>query len=114
MASSKDGVGHLSSISLVLREGTSTISENGCDRRGPRTLKAINEQITGNTTILAEVGWKSVPWPYETCNVAKRSMKMYHINNLFPHAVWNYNYKAFGMKPSKNTSKHFAHRALEV
>jgi hypothetical protein len=114
MASSGDGAGHLSSTSLVLREGTSTTSGNGRDRRGARTLQAINEQITGNTTILVEIGWESVPSWYWNCNVAKRYVKMHHIDKLFPHAEWNHNYKASGVKPSKNTSKHFAHRALEV
>jgi hypothetical protein len=54
MASSGDGAGHLSSTSLVLREGTSSASGDGRDRRGPRTPQAINEQITGNTVILVE------------------------------------------------------------
>jgi hypothetical protein len=87
MASSGDGAGHLSSTSLVLREGTSSASKDGCDRRGPQTPQAINEQITGNTTILAEVGWESIPSPYWTCNVAKRYVKMHHIDKLFPHVV---------------------------
>jgi hypothetical protein len=39
---------------------------------------------------------------------------MHHIDKLFPQAVWNYNHKASGVKPSESTSKHFAHRALEV
>jgi hypothetical protein len=64
MASLEDGVGHLSSTSLVLREGTSTASGDGRDRRGPRTPQAIKEQITGNLAILAEHGWKSVPSLY--------------------------------------------------
>jgi hypothetical protein len=87
MASSGDGEGHLSSTSLVLREKTSTASGDGCDRRGPRTPQAINKQITGNTIILAEVGWESVTSPYWTYNVAKRYVKMHHIDKLFPHAV---------------------------
>jgi hypothetical protein len=60
MASSGDGADHLSSTSLVLREGTSTASGDGRDRRGPRTPQALNEQITKTTTILAEVGCESV------------------------------------------------------
>jgi hypothetical protein len=114
MASSRDGAGHLSSTSLVLREGTSTASGNGCDRRGPRIPQAIKEQITGKSTILAKLGWKSIKLPYWVCNVAKRNVKMHHIDKLFPHVVWIYNHKVSGVKPSKNISKHFAHRAFEV
>jgi hypothetical protein len=64
MASSGDGVGNLSSISLVSREGTSTASRDGCDRRGPRTPQAIKKQTTGTLAILVEPGWESVPSPY--------------------------------------------------
>jgi hypothetical protein len=114
MASSGDGAGHLSSTSLVMREGTSTASGDGRDRRGPRTPLAIKEEITGNLAILAEPGWKSIPSSYWVCNVAKKYVKMHHIDKLFPQAVWNYNHKASNVKPSKSTSKYFAHRALEV
>jgi hypothetical protein len=114
MASSGDGAGHLSSTSLVLREGTSTASGDGRNRKGPRTPQAIKEEITGNSTILAEPGWKSVPSPYWVCNVAKRYVKMHHIDKLFLQVVWNYNHKTSGVKPSESTSKYFAHRALEV
>jgi hypothetical protein len=64
MASSGDGAGHLSSTSLVMREGTSIASGDGRDRRGPRIPQAIKEQITGNSAILAKPGWESVPSPY--------------------------------------------------
>jgi hypothetical protein len=114
MASSRDGAGHLSSTSLVLREGTSTASGDGRDRRRPRTPQAIKEQITRNSAILAEPGWESVPSPYWVYNVAKRYVKMHHIDKLFPQAVWNYNHKASGIKLSKSISKHFAHREFEV
>jgi hypothetical protein len=114
MASSRDGAGHLSSTSLVLREGTSTASGDGRDRRRPRTPQAIKEQITRNSAILTEPGWESVTSLYWVYNVAKRYVKMHHIDKLFPQAVWNYNHKASGVKPSESTSKHFAHRALEV
>jgi hypothetical protein len=114
MASSGDSAGHLSSTSLVLREGTSTTSRDGHDRRGPRTPQAVHEQITANIAILAEVGWESVTSLYWTCNVAKRYVKMHHIDKLFPYAVWNYNHKVSGVKLSESTSKYFAHRALEV
>jgi hypothetical protein len=113
MASSGDGVGHLSSTSLVLRKGTSTASGNGRDRRGPRIPQAIKEQITRSSAILAEPRWKSVPSLYWVCNVAKKYVKMHHIDKLFPQAVWNYNHRASGVKPSKNTSKHIVHCALE-
>jgi hypothetical protein len=46
--------------------------------------------------------------------VAKKYVKMYLIDMLFPCAVWNYNHNIFGVKPSKSTSKHFEHCALEV
>jgi hypothetical protein len=39
---------------------------------------------------------------------------MHHIDKLFPEAVWKYNHRVSGVKPSENKSKHFAHRALEV
>jgi hypothetical protein len=97
-----------------MREGTSTALGDGCDRRGPWTPQAIKEEIIGNSTILAEPKWESVPLPYWVCNVAKRYVKMHHIDKLFPQAVWNYSHKASSMKPSESTSKFFAHRALEV
>jgi hypothetical protein len=49
-------VGHLSSISLVFGEGTSTPSRNGRDKKGLRTPQAIKEEITGNSRIIAEPG----------------------------------------------------------
>jgi hypothetical protein len=73
MASSGDGVGHLSSTSLVFGEGTSTPSRDGRDRKGLRTLQAVKEKITGNSRILAEPGWDSVPSSYWVCNM-QRSM----------------------------------------
>jgi hypothetical protein len=60
MASMGDGVGHLSSTSLVFGEGTSTPSRDGRDRKGLRTPQAVKEEITGNLRILAEPGWDSV------------------------------------------------------
>jgi hypothetical protein len=63
MASLGDGVGHLSSTSLVFGEGTSTPSRHGCDRKGLRTPQAVKEEITGNSRILAEPGWDSVTLP---------------------------------------------------
>jgi hypothetical protein len=59
MASSGDGVGHLSSTSLVFGEGTSTPSRDGRDRKGLWTPQAIKEEIIGNSRILAEPGWDS-------------------------------------------------------
>jgi hypothetical protein len=99
---------------LVFREGTSTASGDGCDRKGPQTPQAVKEEITENSAILAEPGWNSVPSPYWVCNVAKKYVKMHHIDKLFPKAVWNYNHRVSGVKPSDSKSKHFAHRALEV
>ena len=84
MASLRDGTGHLSSTSLVLKERTSSASRDGRDRKGPRIPQAIKEEITGNLVILAEHGWKSFPLPYWVCNVAKRYVKMHHIDKLFP------------------------------
>jgi hypothetical protein len=71
-------------------------------------------EITWNSAILAEPGWESVTSLYWVCNVAKRYVKMHHIDKLFPQEVWNYNHKASGVKPSKSTSKYFVHHALEV
>jgi hypothetical protein len=39
---------------------------------------------------------------------------MHHIDKLFPKAVWKYNHRVSGVKLGKSTSKHFAHRTLEV
>jgi hypothetical protein len=71
-------------------------------------------EITWNSAILAEPGWESVTSLYWVCNVAKRYVKMHHIDKLFPEAVWKYNHRVSGVKPGESTSKHFAHRALEV
>jgi hypothetical protein len=87
MASLGDGVGHLSSTSLVFGEGTSTPSRDGRDRKGLWTPQAVKEEITGNSRILVETGWDSVPSPYWVCNMAKRYVKMHHIDKLFPEAV---------------------------
>jgi hypothetical protein len=114
MASSGDGMGHLSSTSLLFREGTSTTSGDGRDRKGLWTPQAVKEEITRNSTILAELGWDSIPSPYWLYNVAKKYVKMHHIDKLFSQVVWNYNHSIFGVKPGENKSKLFAHRALEV
>jgi hypothetical protein len=104
----------LSSTSLVFREETSTPSRDGRDKKGLRTPQAVKEEITGNSRILAEPGWDSVPLPYWVCNMAKKYVKMHHIDKFFPHAVWNYNHRVSAVKPSENKSKHFAHHVLEV
>jgi hypothetical protein len=114
MASSGDGVGHLSCTSLVFREGTSTPSRNGRDKKGLRTPQAVKQEITGNSRILAEPGWDSVTTPLWVCNTAKKYVKLHHIDKLFPEAVWVYNHRASGVKPKESTSKHFAHCALGV
>jgi hypothetical protein len=113
MASSGDGVGHLNSTSLVFGEGTSTPSRDGRDRKGLRIPQAIKEEITGNSRILAEPGWDSVTSPLWVCNTAKKYVKMHHIDKLFPEAVWKYNHRVSGVKPSENKSKHFAHLRLK-
>jgi hypothetical protein len=56
----------------------------------------------------------SVTSPYWVCNPAKKYVKMYHLDKLFPEAVWKYNHRVFGVKPGESKSKHFVHRALEV
>jgi hypothetical protein len=112
--SSGDGVGHLSSTSLVFREGTSTPSRNGRDKKGLWTPQAVKKEITGNSRIIAEPGWDSVTSPLWVCNTAKKYVKMHHIDKLFPEAVWKYNHRVSGVKPGESTSKYFAHRALEV
>ena len=114
MASSENGVGHLRSTSLVSWEGTSSPSRDRRDRKGFRTPQAIKEEIIGNSRIIIELGWDSEPLPYWVCNIAKKYVKMYHIDKLFPEVVWLYNHKNFGVKPKENKSKHFAHRTLEV
>jgi hypothetical protein len=114
MASSGDGVGHLSCTSLVFEERTSTPLRDGRDKKGLRTPQAIKEEITGNSRILAEPGWDSVTSPLWVCNTAKKYVKLHHIDKLFPEAVWEYNHRVSGLKPGESTSKHFAHRALEV
>jgi hypothetical protein len=114
MASSGDGVGHLSCTSLVFGEGTSTPSRNGRDRKGLWTPQAVKEEITRNSRILAEPGWDSVTSLLWVCNMAKKYVKMHHIDKLFPEAVWEYNHRVSGVKPGESKSKHFAHRALEV
>jgi hypothetical protein len=114
MASSEDGVGHLSCTSLVFGEGTSTPSRNGRDKKGLRTSQAVKEEITGNSRIIVEPGWDSVTSPLWVCNMAKKYVKMHHIDKLFPEAVWKYNHRASSVKPKESTSKYFAHRALEV
>jgi hypothetical protein len=114
MASSGDGVGQLSYTSLVFGEGTSTPSRNGRDKKGPRTPQAVKEEITGSSRIIAKPGWDSVTSPLWVCNMAKKYVKMHHIDKLFLEAVWKYNHRVSGIKPGESKSKHFAHRALEV
>jgi hypothetical protein len=46
--------------------------------------------------------------------MAKKYVKMSHINKLFPHVVWKLNHKIFEVKPGKSISKHFAHFEMEV
>ena len=107
-------MGHLSSTSLVFGEGTSTLLGDGRDRKGLWKPQAVKEGITRNSRILAEPGWDSITSLYWVCNMAKKYVKMHHINKLFPETVWNYNHRVFGIKPSENKSKHFAHYALEA
>jgi hypothetical protein len=109
-----DGVGQLSSTSLVFGEGTSTPSRNGRDKKGLRTPQAVKEEITGNSRIIAEPGWDSVTSLLWVCNTAKKYVKMHHIDKLFLEAVWKYNHRVSGIKLGESKSKHFAHRALEV
>jgi hypothetical protein len=114
MASSGDGVGHLSSTSLVFGERTSTPSRDGRNRKGLQTPQAVKEEITGNSRILAELRWDSVTSSLWVCNTAKKYVKMHHIDKLFPEAVWKYNHRVSGVKPGESKSKHFAHSTLEV
>jgi hypothetical protein len=114
MTSSGDGVGYLSSTSLVFGEGTSTPSRDGRDRKGLRTPQVVKEEITGNSRILVEPGWDSVTSPLWVCNTAKKYVKMLHIDKFFLEVVWKYNHRVSGVKSGENKSKHFAHRALEV
>jgi hypothetical protein len=45
--------------------------------------------------------------------MAKKYVKMYHIDKLFPHTMKELNYNFFGIKPGKSISKHFAHIAMK-
>jgi hypothetical protein len=104
----------LSCTSLVFGEGTSTPSRNARNKKGLRTPQAVKEEITGNSRILTEPGWDSVTSLLWVCNMAKKYVKMHHIDKLFPEAVWKYNHRVSGVKPGESKSKYFAHRALEV
>ena len=107
-------MGYLSSTSLVFGERTSIPSKDGYDRKGLQTPQVVKEKITRNLRILGEPGWDSVTSLYWVCNITKKYVKMYHLDKLFPKAVWKYNHRVFGVKLGENKSKHFAHCALEV
>jgi hypothetical protein len=62
----------------------------------------VKEEITGNSRILAELGWDSVTSPLWVCNKAKKYVKMHHIDKLFPEAVWKYNHRVSGIKLGKS------------
>ena len=114
MASSGDGLSHLSSTSLVFEEGTSTPLEDGRIRKGLRILQAVKDEIIENSRILAEPGWNNIILLYWVCNTVKKYMKIHHIDKFFSEAVWNFNHRVSGVKPSEIESKHFVYRALEV
>jgi hypothetical protein len=114
MASLGDGVGYLSSTSLVLRVVTSTTAGDGPVGKGTWTSQVPNARITENKVILAKDEWKSVTLQYWNCNVAMKYVKIFHMDKLFPPMLWNYHHKVFGVKPNKSTSKHCEHRALKV
>jgi hypothetical protein len=46
--------------------------------------------------------------------MAKKYVKLHHIDKLFPEAVWEYNHRASGVMSKESKSKYFAHCALEV
>jgi hypothetical protein len=58
MASLGDGVGYLSSTSLVLRVVTSTTAGDGPVGKGTWTSQVPNARITENKVILAKDEWK--------------------------------------------------------
>jgi hypothetical protein len=114
LASSRDGAGPLRSCGLVWRGVAYAHTGDGLVGRGTGTRQGLNAKIMENITILIEEGWKSVGLQYWCCNMAKKYVKMCHIDKLFPCVVWDYNHNISRMKPSKSISKHFVHRALEV
>ena len=74
----------------------------------------VKDDITGDSRIIAQPGWDSKLLSYWVYNTAKKYVKMYYIDKLFPEAVWPYNHKNSGIKSKKSKSKYFAHRAFEV
>jgi hypothetical protein len=46
--------------------------------------------------------------------MAKKYVEMYHIDKLFPCAMWELNNNISGIKPSKSILEHFAHHAVGV
>jgi hypothetical protein len=114
MASSGNGARQFSSSGLIQRGVATTPARDGNDGRGSGTRHALNVEMMENRAVLAEEGWERVVLQYWTCKTTKKYVKMYHIDKLFPFAVWSYNHNASGVKPSESTSKHFKHWALEV
>jgi hypothetical protein len=114
MASLGNGARQFSSSTLV-RRGVATIpAGDGNGGSGSGTRHALNMEMTENKAALAEERWERVVLQYWTCKTTKKYVKMYHIDKLFPSAVWSYNHNVSGVKPSESTLEHFKHRVLEV
>ena len=107
---------HLRSTSLVSweGEGISTLLRDGHDRKRLWTPQAVKKDITGDSRIIVELGWDTKLLLYWVYNTAKKYMKIYYIDKLFPEVVWSYNHKNFDVKPKQSKSKYFVLRAFEV
>ena len=46
--------------------------------------------------------------------MAKKYVKIYHIDKFFSQAVGPYNHRVSGVKSKGSKSKYFAYRALEI
>ena len=82
-------------------------------RRGKAHLLRID--LTKDNSAIAEVGWDSEPadmiW---TASDAKRFVKWYHIDKVFPENRWVYHHKQGVALNHTCTDPHFKHRVLEV
>lgn len=102
-ATAEDGSNVPSSCSGLLRK----------DRKG--RAHPLRPQITNDPNALAEEGWEQERedklW---TGGLAKKYVKMYHIDKLFPVHVHELHHRQKGVKAETCTHNHFVHRANEV
>jgi hypothetical protein len=97
MASSGNGTGPLSSTGGIQRGVASSQAGDGPIGRGTKTRQLLNLQITENKAILAEEGCEYVELQHWICHMAKKYLKMCHIDKFFPRAVWEYNLNVYGV-----------------